>query len=383
MVAGEQQDWSEVAALSRSIEAELPQVAAKIAEHIRAEVPRYAQIPPENHVLGVLEQLRDMAQGLATRQAPSGEQIERARALGRTRAEEGLAVEAMISAYHIGYRDFWELLLARAQNNPKLSTQLVEVVSLFWTWIRLSSAAADAHAEAIRSLQATQINLTHRFLGALHSGDAGSDEAIRLARALGFDPDHLFQAVCAPGGAWAEDQLDDLQRSLQFARGTIRAATRGPVTVILCQDVTPDVVVSTVHRIRPGLPLGIGLARQGLGGAEAGLLDAEQALRVAELRGGVVRFEEDWLLAVVGTHRQRLSPLLRGDETIGRDHPHLADAVQAFAKNGFSAAAAARALTIHPNTMAYRLDRWHQLTGWDPHTTKGLVSSLLHLALTE
>ena len=39
--------------------------------------------------------------------------------------------------------------------------------------------------------------------------------------------------------------------------------------------------------------------------------------------------------------------------------------------------AAARRLGLHPNSTMYRLARWHELTGWDPRTFRGLSLSLL------
>ena len=56
---------------------------------------------------------------------------------------------------------------------------------------------------------------------------------------------------------------------------------------------------------------------------------------------------------------------------------HLAEAVLAFADNGLSLAGAARALHLHPNSLAYRLDRWRERSGWDPRTGDGLVASLI------
>lgn len=70
----------------------------------------------------------------------------------------------MIGAYHVGYREMWNVLLARAdEREPPLAAHLVHVVDLWWTWIRLiSSASADAHAETLRSQHAVQITMTHR-----------------------------------------------------------------------------------------------------------------------------------------------------------------------------------------------------------------------------
>jgi DNA-binding PucR family transcriptional regulator len=45
------------------------------------------------------------------------------------------------------------------------------------------------------------------------------------------------------------------------------------------------------------------------------------------------------------------------------------------AQNSFSVTATARTLNLHPNTVKYRLDRWTQLTGWDPRVLRGLLNS--------
>ncbi|MHD0282236.1 helix-turn-helix domain-containing protein [Rhodococcus aetherivorans] len=73
--------------------------------------------------------------------------------------------------------------------------------------------------------------------------------------------------------------------------------------------------------------------------------------------------------------------LAKGAEIAAR-HPHLAEAVSAFAQSGFSASAAARRLHLHPNSLAYRLERWQQLTGWDLRTVDGLVRSMVAPALS-
>ena len=63
-------------------------------------------------------------------------------------------------------------------------------------------------------------------------------------------------------------------------------------------------------------------------------------------------------------------------------NPTLADSVRAFADSGFSLTGAARALHVHPNTLAYRLDRWERLTGWNPRTWEGLEKSMVCLELS-
>ncbi len=65
------------------------------------------------------------------------------------------------------------------------------------------------------------------------------------------------------------------------------------------------------------------------------------------------------------------------------ENPHLVETVEQYMTSGFSVSSAAKALQIHANSVAYRLDRWHQLTGWDPRTFVGLNQSLLGCALVQ
>ncbi|WP_414938785.1 helix-turn-helix domain-containing protein [Amycolatopsis sp. cmx-11-51] len=47
------------------------------------------------------------------------------------------------------------------------------------------------------------------------------------------------------------------------------------------------------------------------------------------------------------------------------DHPHLIAALRSFVASGYNRGEAATALTIHRNTLTYRLGRVQILTGYD------------------
>lgn len=372
-------DWRQVVELCESVAAALPNVVPDIVGHIRAESSDYAGVPRAEHEMHVSQQFRGLLTGLASRRPPTPAQTELARELGRQRARQGVPVEEMIGAYHVGYRELWNVLLSRADvRDPRLTVRLVRLVDLVWTWIRLiSSASADAHGETMRSMHAVQVSLAHRFLEALRGGEATGDEAVHLARALAFNPDADFQAACVPISAWSDGELGRLQRCLRRPPGTIRSAIRGTYGIVVFQAARAENVVGTIRDTFPDLPIGVGLPRPGLAGAESSIIDAERALAVATADGSVAYFHDEWLLATLLTHRQRLASLLQTDEDVAGSHPHLAEAVKAFADHGFSITAAARALHLHPNTVKYRLDRWRAVTGWDPRTPTGLVKSLL------
>jgi DNA-binding PucR family transcriptional regulator len=120
--------------------------------------------------------------------------------------------------------------------------------------------------------------------------------------------------------------------------------------------------------------------RQGLSGAAESITDAERALALAGHSGKIVDFSSDWLIATLLPQLDRLQPLMDASQTVTQ--PHYREAVQAYAQHGFSITVGARALRIHPNTMKYRLDKWEQLTGYDPRTLDGLLRSLLGIAVS-
>lgn len=374
-------DWQELGEICLAVASELPDLAARITALIRADNPVYASLPWEEHVHFIYEQAEELLAGLAEHRLPTREQAAMARELGSRRARQGLPVEVLLSSYHIGYQEVWNALLVKAgADDRELPPRLVKLVTLMWSWLRLTSgAAADAHHETLRSQQAMQINLTHRFLRLLRGGDTHSEEATHLARILSFDPGGAFQAFCVPSASLPEQDLVQLQQRLARHEGTIQSANQGNTTIIVCQGVPGDAVIGTVHERHPGLPIGVGLRRPGLPGAAASIVDAERTFALAAQTGGVVDFQDEWLFATLLTHRRQLAPLLQSDQNGLPEH--LAAAVRAYADHGFSVTAAARALHVHPNTVTYRLERWHQLTGWAPRTLDGLMKSLLCLRL--
>lgn len=375
----EETEQRQMIELCRATSGDVSRLIPSIVSHIREEFTEYTAVPVDEHEVHVRREVMSLLAGLADRLPPTPSQIAQARALGRRRASQGVPVEAMIGAYHIGYGEMWNALLARAESyGDGVAERLVRLVNVAWTWTRtISAAAADAHGEETRSQHAVRVSLTHRFLDALRGGEGTSDEALLLCRALSYDPDGHFQAICA--AAWPDDALDRLQRRADALPGTVHSATRGASTVVLFQDTPAGVVLATIRgSYQSGSPVGVGMLRPGLTGAEWSVIDAERALAVGS---GTTFFEHEWLAASLSPQRRRLEEILRPGPTTAHAHPHLAEAVRAFADNGFSVSAAARALKVHPNTEKYRLDRWAELTGWNARTPEGLTKSLLSLRL--
>lgn len=372
-----------VLSLCDRLRAEFPQLAPAIVDVIRRELPGFHIIEREEQIRGVTEQGQSLLSGLASRRPPSAEDREKARDLGRRRARVGLPVEALLGAYHVGCRELWNIMLTRAGScGDPLRAQLVQLVGPVWTWVQqASSASAEAYGEAVRAEDAARYALTYRFLEALQAGVPDPAFASQLARALGFDPEGRFQAVCAPGDAWPDGRLAELRRRMRRYGGTLHCAAPGATMVVVSQNLDPSLLIAAMRNEDDRVLAGVGMARTGLDGAAASIVDAEQALPLATSSGDAVFFSRRWLLASLLPHAPRLAPLLAGCQVPAADHPELAQTIAGFARNGMSLAACGRDMHLDPNTVKYRLRRWQELTGWDPRTWDGLAASVVALGL--
>jgi hypothetical protein len=186
-----------------------------------------------------------------------------------------------------------------------------------------------------------------------------------LAAQSGADPEGPFcAAVSAARGTSGSPTPDAWSTTL----------VTGSATWVLAQVSDPQ----ELTRSAPA-PAGIGTVRTGWDGARQSLADARLALGVC--RGQVAAFGDAWVMATLFGSRDRLTDVCASAHAVGRQSRHLADAVEAFADHRLSVVGAARALHVHPNTVIYRLERWHALTGWDPRTFAGLAASVASLQL--
>ncbi|MFJ7949425.1 PucR family transcriptional regulator [Streptomyces sp. NPDC096354] len=375
-----------VARICAHIAEDLPATSHEIVRRIRAEIPEYAVVPAEEHREFVLYQGRMLLAGIAEQSPPPEEHIAQARDLGRRRAQQGLSIEQLLGAYHVTFREAWNMILRQATaDEPEHVGELAHLVVFLWTWFRvLMGNATDAYGEELRRAQVTQATLAHRLFAELTAGPVRLQPAVALAQGLGYEPDGEFQALCLPGEHWPDDRTEQLRHRLTSLPGVLHCATAGTRLLVLGQRHDPDTVVAAAKAISPparGTAVGVGLPRPGLAGAVDSVTDATQALSRTSGQHLVVHFADAWLAAGLGGQATRLAPLFTKAAAAARTDSHLAEAVVAFADHGLSVAAAARALHLHPNSLAYRLSRWHELTGFDPRSGDGLVASLVALRL--
>ncbi|MBW3619459.1 MAG: helix-turn-helix domain-containing protein [Actinobacteria bacterium] len=376
--------WEDIAALATRVAAELDVLSGDIVGCIVAELPGYADaVPADDLRASVHRTIEMMLVGIAEDRPPRPEEISIRRELGHRRALQGLPVRSLIQAYHVGYRELWQALVrALPADAPGTATRLLAVATTVWSWVHeTTDAIAEAHRETMRAQEAHVIGARQRFTELLVAGDLTADEAPRLAASIGFDVQADFRVVACSVVAADGADARRIQAVLETLSGSHSVVARGPKVIVTTQGVDETTLVGRLAAELPEAAFGVGLERRGLVGARESLGDAERALEVAAA-GGVARFEDEWLWATLRGSAARLGDVLAVGAAAAVQHPHLAETVLVFGDAGFSVSETARQLSLHANTVAYRLERWHALTGWDPRTFAGLTRSLAALRLS-
>jgi DNA-binding PucR family transcriptional regulator len=100
-----------------------------------------------------------------------------------------------------------------------------------------------------------------------------------------------------------------------------------------------------------------------------------------------VAFDEVLIDSIVRSsrHAERIlddtvTPLLAYD---AEHHSELITTLRAFVDTGFNLTKSAESLSVHPNTVVYRLRRIRKITGRDPHVPDDLLLFQLGLKLIQ
>src|SRR4051794_21725538 len=182
-----------VGTLVAQIEEELDAVVERICDRIREDIPDFRRLPKSaladavhgnvSRALAALRELRD----------PTADELERAAAVGRERAEQGLTVDAVLHAYRISITAVWSRFgeLARAQGADVAS--VLAFSETLWRW---ADAVMDVVGAAHREVELEQAREEQQrrdaFVFALLTGTLDPDELRRESATFGLDPERLY-----------------------------------------------------------------------------------------------------------------------------------------------------------------------------------------------
>ena len=356
------------ASVADVIEPELDAITDEILATIAREVPEYAR-PLEGSFgrgvrTGVTEALRQFVQVIRSPSGARGPGREVYVALGRGELRQGRTLDSLQSAYRVGARVAWRRVADAAQRagaDAEVLSLLAE--SIFAFIEELSADSVEGYAEARSHLEGERRRRQRELVLLLLRDPAADDADLRAAAAaVGWRIPLAAAAI-----ACAEEELERIARRLPA--DALVAALDGEGCAIVPDPEGPGRAAEVGGALAgrtaalgpavapPELGASWSLARAALRGAEAGVT-SEAPLRADDVLIDLLLFEGRAFVDRIAARR-----LAAFDELTPKARGRMADTALAYVREGGNAAAMARALDLHPQTVRYRLARLRELLG--------------------
>jgi sugar diacid utilization regulator len=355
------------------------------------EIPEYtAFAAPEARQLifkHSLDHVRVIAQAIRHWSLPTSVELAFVRQRASLRATQQLPLSALLHGYRVGHRTVWEHLVRLLEGSDDILEASLALTALTLAYTELiSGTVAVAYSETQRD-QMLQVDRDRRdlleriLLGTFDRQSA----AARLASAFALLPGNDYVVVLVtPATSSGGDSLGRMAETLKrhFAQGIAQ-----PFVVIRHSEVVSIAPLARVrastlaHLTRQSLAdmqqcgacwcAGISTVCAGLGEVARGYEEARLAAALATDRGGVCALLEarvsDFLLARADETALRMVP--DAARQLARSHKAddrlLMETLLAYADADLSVSATGEALSIHPNTVSYRLRKLGQRLGRD------------------
>ncbi|MDI2132339.1 PucR family transcriptional regulator [Yinghuangia seranimata] len=359
-------------------------MSGDVVRRIVDELPVYRQLPREEvtgEIADIVEHnLRVLARVFADRRGASEEELAAQRLSAARRAEEGVPLDAVLGAYHVGMQAAWEELSEAAA--PDEIADVKAALRLLLHMLRqVTVAVSAAYLEERRTLETQEHHGRRSLMTALMAGDPVDGIAERaglrpaphyvvLTLVIGPHPDE------APGSGSPKIAA---RRKLRRVQGELERFTDEPAlmvidasggTVLLPAAGGPPAWEELCGLVdRTAKAAGAEITAAGAVAAPSGVPEAaRQTAEVVDLvrrtgRGtGLFRLADvllDYQLSRPGEAREQLARLLLPLAT----RPELLETLEVFVQSGLSRRKAAARLHVHPNTVDYRVRRIAVLTG--------------------
>ena len=139
-----------VGQLVAQIEAELDGLVDGIVKRIRTEVPDFRRLPASTLATAVRGNVTRALSALRDLRPPTPDELERAAAVGRERAEQGLTVDAVLHAYRISISAVWSRFGELARERGANVASVLAFSETLWLW---ADAVMDVVAAAHREVE--------------------------------------------------------------------------------------------------------------------------------------------------------------------------------------------------------------------------------------
>jgi sugar diacid utilization regulator len=306
--------------------------------------------------------------------------------LALRRAADAFRVEALIHGVRVGQRVIWEHLVSHVGDAPLAAKAIVVLTEQMLRYTdRLSTALATAYVTTQQARAADHERRRAELMDEILSGrfPYRADTPARLA-AFGLDPDEECVVLVAEGCEIRSPSDPIVREAIRAAferharrrgaRFLVRAYDTDVVAVISPPAAAQAIAEATVRDVRQAqhatLAIGVSGTCPRLGDAAQGNADAMDARAVVQHTGGITAFPDirllDYLVARADPSAQRLLPeALHGLLGGFNGRASLLQTLEAYLDSDLSIPATADRLSVHTNTVRYRLDKLEQLTGLD------------------
>jgi len=372
-------------ALPDRIARRVPQLVAVILARLIAEVPLYNRLPAEElhgEVAAIINHnIRVVGDLLRERRPANPGELDRPRRSARRRAEEGVPLDAVLEAYHLGTIVLWQEITAGATGDDL--PDMLSGQDLLLGYLRQVTTAVSAeYMEARQSLLHAEHNTRRALITALLAGGALDNPAQHAGFAL---PEKY--AVLVLSAAAHPDETDESvsgpvagRRKVRRIQEVFEQSTEEPVLSVLdphggvilvpaaSSDWTRLRELVAAATVAAGAEVTAAAAIATPQSVPAAVSEAGEILALVKRLGYpamLYRLTDvllEYQLSRPSPARAELARLL--DPLRGK--PELLHTLRIYLRNGLSRARTAADLYVHPNTVDYRLRRIARLTGLNP-----------------
>ena len=405
-------------AIAARLEQDRDAISAHMIERYRNEIVDY-QLAGESFLRDEVysvthDAIGSLIDSIRTDDPPPDAAFDPARRAASRRVHQGIAMESFLHAVRILGQELWDAVLARAdREDPAEREAALEIAGHVMRFVdELSTYVAASYSAEAQGVSSDRAVLRRDLLDALIAGQGDSERIRRLARTLRVRLGESYVVVLIRGAEVSGGELQELPLTTRIALRKLveeaRRCLRPPSGSLLVGMRQGEVLAlypasqateleqikqesdALASRLGEDVRIGFSSWHAGMPAIAVAYAEARDAVEIAlgaGIRGRAVAFND-----VLIDHMVRSSP--HGDRILDQtirplvayDRERQGDLVKTlrvYLDSGFNLTRSAEVLSVHPNTVVYRLKRVKDLSGRDPYDPDDLLLLLLGLKLTE
>lgn len=381
------------------------EIGRLLARRYREEIVEYRSLPDgfiEQDVAAIARRnFEDVLSGLSSESPDPETHLQEFRDSAIRRFQQGVPIHALLQAYRLWGHTVWDEVLKAPQTQQNPAAALVLAGRIMKHVDQVSTTVAQAYLQKATGLIHDREIARRDLIEALVTGTA-AERVTNYAATFKLDPTGRFFAILLRGRISQDPEMSTrLLAGLRAVEDHV--ASTGPTQFIVCirgeeivavcraDHAVTDALRQSMDRLAQRVPafvVGVGRPVDTLLAVDKSYVDAQDAILSAAPGTGRPRaylFADALLDHVVRSSNYRadldkeaIAPLREYDEAHGSG---LLPTLRAYIDSGFSLRQAAQDQQVQPNTVKYRLQRVHALTGHDPLNPRDIL--LFALALVD